>query len=72
MPRNWTPEERARQAAAIRRWKPWQQSSGPKTEAGKASASQNAFKHGLRSSPWLNQLKQINAWMRQCQARLKS
>ena len=50
MARNWTPEERAKQAAAIRKWKPWQQSTGPKTTAGKAASSQNALKHGFDSA----------------------
>jgi hypothetical protein len=40
----WTPERRARQAELIRGWKPWERSSGPKTEAGKAVASRNADK----------------------------
>lgn len=42
----WTAERRARQAALIRAWKPWQQSTGPKTTAGKAKASRNAFTGG--------------------------
>ena len=39
----WTPERRARQAEIIRRTKPWEKSTGPKTEAGKASSSRNAY-----------------------------
>ena len=35
-------------AAAIRRWKPWASSTGPKTSKGKARSSQNAFKSGSR------------------------
>lgn len=46
MANGWTPERRARQAEAIRQWKPWNQSTGPRTEAGKASASRNADKGG--------------------------
>ncbi len=37
----WTAERRARQAEAIRRWKPWTKSTGPKTETGKAASSAN-------------------------------
>ena len=48
MSHGWTPERRARQAAAIRRWQPWNHSTGPKTEQGKARAGQNAFKGGHR------------------------
>ena len=40
----WTEERRRQQAEAIKRWKPWEKSTGPKTEAGKACASMNAQK----------------------------
>ena len=46
MPR-WTPESRAKQAELIRTWKPWEQSTGPRTDAGKAVSSMNARIHGL-------------------------
>ena len=36
--------------ALIRTWRPWEQSTGPKTEAGKARAAHNAFKGGLGAS----------------------
>jgi len=44
--RTWTPEQRQKQSEAIRRWKPWRQSSGPKSKAGKAAASRNAWTGG--------------------------
>jgi hypothetical protein len=37
----WTPERRARQAELIRKWKPWEKSTGPKTDVGRAAVSQN-------------------------------
>lgn len=43
----WTPERKARQAEAIRRWKPWEKSTGPRTVDGKAKSSRNAFKNSL-------------------------
>jgi len=46
MPSGWTPERRARQAEAIRRWKPWAKSSGSRSDAGKARSSRNADKGG--------------------------
>ena len=30
----------------IKKWKPWEKSTGPKTEEGKRVVSQNAFKGG--------------------------
>ena len=44
----WSPVRRAAQAEAIRRWKPWAKSTGPKTAAGKARAAQNAAKPHTR------------------------
>ena len=46
MNNGWTPERRAKQAEAIRRWKPWLGSTGPKSDQGKARASRNAYKGG--------------------------
>ncbi len=50
MTHGWTQERRKRQSQAIRRWKPWKKSTGPKTKEGKDTSSQNALKHGLRSA----------------------
>ena len=44
--RTWTPEQRKRQAEAIKRWKPWEQSTGPKSEPGKALVARNGWKGG--------------------------
>lgn len=49
MATRWTEERRARQAEAIRRWKPWKRSTGPRTVEGKATAAMNGLKHGGRS-----------------------
>ncbi len=46
MASSWTPERRARQAALIGTWKPWQQATGPRTPEGKARASRNAWRGG--------------------------
>ncbi len=43
--RQWTDEERARQAELIRRWKPWEL-GGVKTAKGKSISRMNATKHG--------------------------
>jgi hypothetical protein len=39
-----TPAHRAAQAAAIRRWRPWEASTGPKTEQGKRRVAANPDK----------------------------
>ena len=47
MGKGWTPERRARQAALIKTWRPWEQSTGPKSPDGKAQAATNARRfHG--------------------------
>ncbi len=55
MANGWTDERRAKQAAAIRRWKPWQQSTGPRTPEGKARSSRNAFRETIRKYALLMQ-----------------
>ena len=49
MANGWTLERRQRQAEAIRRWKPWEQSTGPATPEGKARVSRNAWQGGHRA-----------------------
>lgn len=44
--RTWTLEQKKRQAEAVRRWTPWEQSTGPKSPEGKAAASKNAYRGG--------------------------
>lgn len=63
MSNGWTPERRAKQAEAIRRWKPWKRSTGPKSEEGKAAASRNAWKGGKRAQ-WRELLKGMNQLLR--------
>lgn len=41
MARSWTDEQKAKQAAMIRIWKPWKRSTGPRTDRGKAISSGN-------------------------------
>lgn len=45
--RQWTSEQKKRQAELIQQWSPWQKSTGPQSEEGKEKASRNAFKGGL-------------------------
>lgn len=47
----WSAERRAKHAAAIRRWKPWLKSTGPKSRAGKRRAARNAFKSHIYTDP---------------------
>ena len=60
----WTPERRKRQSEAIWRWKPWRQSTGPKSPEGKAAVSGNAWTGG--QWPKLRQaIKALNQAMRE-------
>ena len=59
MSKGWTPERRARQAELIRSWKPWEQSTGPRSDDGKASAAMNSWRGGAR--PMLRALARVLA-----------
>ena len=49
----WTEGRRKKQAEAIRRNKPWEKSTGPRTKGGKARSRLNAVKHGEPSRAFL-------------------
>lgn len=55
----WTLERRQRQAQLIGSWKPWNQSTGPKTAKGKSAVSKNAEKHGRRSAESIQQMREL-------------
>ena len=64
MVNGWTPERRARQAQLIRLWKPWKQSTGPKSVEGKERVATNAWRGGHRAQ--LRELsKMVNTEIRQ-------
>ena len=46
MTKGWTQERRKKQAESIRRHKPWEKSTGPRTQAGKERCKMNALKNG--------------------------
>ena len=62
--RTWTPEQRKQQAGAIKPWKPWTQSTGQKSEAGKAVVSRNGYK-GARWREVREMVKNMNQVMRE-------
>ncbi len=47
--RAWPDKRRRQQSEINRKTRPWEKSTGPKTDRGKAEVSQNALKHGWRS-----------------------
>jgi hypothetical protein len=62
--RKWTLEQRLRQSEAIRRWRPWEASTGAKSAHGKAISSKNATKTG--DSIYVRELiKQMNRILRE-------
>lgn len=62
--RGWPPARRKKQAEIIRKTKSWLKTIGPKTAAGKAASSKNAYKHGLRSGVWLALRRALAAYRR--------
>lgn len=41
-------DHRALRAKLIRNWRPWEQSTGPRSDQGKANSARRAFKGGTR------------------------
>jgi hypothetical protein len=60
MANGWTWERRERQSAAIQQWRPWVQSTGPRTAEGRRRVSRNAYRGGQRPA--------FRAFMRQVDA----
>lgn len=48
----WNDARRAKQSAWMKENRPWDKSTGPKTEEGKAAVKYNACTHGLRSDDY--------------------
>jgi len=62
-----TPEHRALRAELIRRWKPWEKSTGPRTAEGKAISALRGYKGGVRQ-----QMRELRRMLRELDdARLK-
>lgn len=60
MANGWTEERRRKQAELIKRWRPWEQSTGPISPEGKRRVSRNAWTGGHRAQ--LRELsKMVNA-----------
>lgn len=72
MANGWTEERRARQRELIRNWKPWEQSTGPRTEEGKACSSNNALVHGFYSQSAYKELRRLRRAVRELDASLRA
>ncbi len=70
----WTLERRARQAQAIRRWRPWEHATGPRTAEGKARSARNAYRggHWRRERQLLKTFRQVLQEHREALRRLGS
>ena len=68
---HWTQEQRQRQREAIQRWKPWEQSTGPRTPEGKAASSANSLVHGLFDARSRALMKRVHALLREQRQALK-
>jgi hypothetical protein len=64
-PWGWTAARRAKQAQAIRRWKPWLNSQGPVTPEGKARVSKNALKPNSVRRQVAEMMAELKTVMRQ-------
>jgi uncharacterized protein (DUF1800 family) len=63
MATGWTSERRAQQAQAIRHWRPWEHSTGPRTVVGKTRSSRNAYRGGQWRT-FREMVKALNAGIR--------
>jgi len=62
-----TPEHRSLRAKLIQKWRPWEKSTGPRSQVGKVKVSRNACKGGLRSA-----LREVSALLKKQREYLKS
>lgn len=60
-----TPEHRKLRSELIRKWKPWEQSTGQRSDEGKAASAANSIKHGLRSKSRLDELNELKRYLRE-------
>ena len=60
--RQWTLEQRLKQSQAIQHQRPWERSTGPKTDYGKMISSMNAYTHGARCAEIRNAERQLTEW----------
>lgn len=50
--KSWTAERRAKQSEWMKKNRPWENATGPKTPEGKDAVKDNALKHGYRSADY--------------------
>ncbi len=72
--RVWAEDQKQRQREAIRRWKPWVHSTGPRTSQRKVRSALNYTRHGFRSRAGIEffaLLTRHSAFLRAVEARIR-
>lgn len=66
MNNGWTLERKKRQAKLIKNWRPWEKSTGPRTEKGKQASAMRGYKGGTRKM-----LRELGKALREQQGELE-
>lgn len=67
-----TPEHRKMRAELIRQWRPWEKSTGPRTEEGKARSAQNSYVHGVYIRAFVQHSIDVNRLIKAWKQRRKA
>jgi hypothetical protein len=66
MANGWSDERRSKQSQLLKITRPWEKSTGPRTEAGKAASSRNPYKGAVREK-----LREVQRLTRELSQKIK-